>query len=84
MRNGYEVAQANFINNAGRLDPNATETQRALVYVKDIAREQYQILLYSIPVEGAGLVRLRCKLKGEQPPLAIFAITAEADLTRSH
>jgi hypothetical protein len=54
------------------------------VYVKDIAREQYQILLYSIPIEGAGLVRLRCKLKGEQPPLAIFAITTEAGLTRSH
>jgi len=84
LRNGYEVAQANFVKDAGRLDPNATETQRALVYVKDIAREQYQILLYSIPVEGAGLVRLRCKLKGEQPPLAIFAITTEAGLTRSH
>jgi hypothetical protein len=77
LRNGYEVAQANFINNAGRLDPTATETQRALIYVKDIAREQYQILLYSIPVEGAGLVRVRCKLNGEQPPFAIFAVTAE-------
>jgi hypothetical protein len=77
LRNGYEIAQANFIKDAGRLDPTATEAQRALIYVKDIAREQYQILLYSIPVEGAGLVRLRCKLNGEQPPLAIFAVTAE-------
>jgi hypothetical protein len=77
LRNGYEIAQANFVKDAGRLDPTATEAQRALIYVKDIAREQYQILLYSIPVEGAGLVRLRCKLHGEQPPLAIFAVTAE-------
>jgi len=77
LRNGYEIAQANFVKDAGRLDPTATEAQRALIYIKDIAREQYQILLYSIPVEGAGLVRLRCKLHGEQPPLAIFAVTAE-------
>jgi hypothetical protein len=77
LRNGYEVAQANLIRDAGRIDPMATETQRVFVYVKDIFREHYQVLLYSIPVEGAGLVRLRCKLKGEQPPLAIFAVTAE-------
>ena len=77
LRNGYEVVQANFIHDAGRLDPTATEAQRALIYVKDIAREQYQILLFSVPVEGAGLVRLRCNLHGEQPPLAIFAVTAE-------
>ncbi len=76
LRNGYEVAEANLIHDAGRLDPITTEAQRGLIYVKDIAREQYQILLLSIPVE-AGLMRIRCKLNGEQPPFAIFAVTAE-------
>jgi hypothetical protein len=47
------------------------------VFVKDIAQEQYQILLLSIPVDGPDLVSLHCQLHGEQPPLAIFAITAE-------
>ena len=77
LRNGYEIAQAQMIRSGGRFDPVVTESQRALVYVKDIAEEQYQILLLSIPVEGAGLAKLRCQLNGEQPPLAIFAITAE-------
>jgi hypothetical protein len=77
LRNGYEIAQAQMIRSGGRFDPVVTEAQRALVFVKNIAQEQYQILLLSIPVEGARLVRLRCQLKGEQPPLAIFAITAE-------
>ena len=77
LRNGYEIAQAQMIRSGGRFDPVVTEAQRALVFVKNIGEEQYQILLLSIPVEGAGLVRLRCQLNGEQPPLAIFAITAE-------
>ncbi len=77
LRNGYEIAQAQMIRSGGRFDPMVTEAQRALVFVKDIAREQYQILLFSIPVEGASLVSLRCQLKGEQAPLAIFAVTVE-------
>jgi hypothetical protein len=77
LRNGYEIVQANLVRSASRLDLIATEAQRALMYVKDISREQYQILLYSVPVREAGLVRVRCKLHGEQPPLAIFAITME-------
>jgi hypothetical protein len=77
LRNGFEIAQAQMIRSGGRFDPAVTEAQRALVFVKDIGREQYQILLLSIPVEGAGLVRLHCQLMGEQSPLAIFAITAE-------
>ncbi|HVH85280.1 MAG TPA: hypothetical protein VM912_01050, partial [Terriglobales bacterium] len=76
LRNGYEVAQSNLIHEATRIDPTATEAQRALVFVKDIAREQYQILLFSVPVE-AGLARIRWRLNGRQPPLAIFAVTAE-------
>ena len=77
LRNGYEIAQAQMIRSGGRIDPTATESQRALVFVKDIAQEQYQILLLSIPVDGPDLVSLHCQLHGEQPPLAIFAVTAE-------
>jgi Glycosyl hydrolases family 2, TIM barrel domain/Glycosyl hydrolases family 2 len=78
LRNGYEVAQANLIQDATRLDPQTTEAQRALIFVKETAREHYQVLLYSIPLEGATLGRIRCRLDGQQPPLAVFAITTEA------
>jgi hypothetical protein len=78
LRNGYEVAQANIIQDATRLDPQTTESQRALMFAKDTAREHYQVLLYSIPVEGANLARIRCRLDGQHPPLALFAITTEA------
>ena len=78
LRNGYEVAQANIIQDATRLDPQTTESQRALMFVKETAREHYQVLLYSIPLEGATLARIRCRLDGQQPPLALFAITTEA------
>jgi hypothetical protein len=60
----------------------ASEAQRALLYVKDVSREHYQVLLYSVPVNGAGLVSIRCKLHGG-PPLAIFAVTAERDLKKA-
>lgn len=78
LRTGYEVAQANLIQDATRLDPQTTEAQRALMFVKDTAREHYQVLLYSFPVEGAPLARIRCRLNGQQSPLAIFAITSES------
>ncbi len=77
LRNGYEIARSNIIQSASRIDPIATESQPALLYVKDFAREQYQILLYSIPVDGKRLARIHCKLNREQEPLAIFAITVE-------
>ena len=77
LRNGYEVVQGNLIRSATRLDLVASEAQRALLYVKDVSREHYQVLLYSIPVTGTGLTAIRCKLHGQQPPLAIFAVTAE-------
>lgn len=77
LRNGYEVARSNLIQSGSRIDPIATEAQPALLFVKDIAREQYQILLYSIPTDGKGLSKIHCKLNGGQAPLAIFAITVE-------
>jgi hypothetical protein len=81
LRNGYEIAQANIIQDATRLDPQTTESQRALMFVKETAREHYQVLLYSIPLEGATLAKLRCRLDGQRPPLAVFAITTETPAT---
>lgn len=77
VRNGMEVAGANLIHVATRIDPIATEAQPALKYVKDIVREQYQVLLWSIPLERGRVETLRGEMQGGAPPLAIFAITSE-------
>ncbi|HZP01741.1 MAG TPA: glycoside hydrolase family 2 TIM barrel-domain containing protein [Terriglobia bacterium] len=77
IRNSHEVVRANLVQVATRISPQATEAQRALLFLKDLAREHYQILLYSIPGSGEKLVSLSCRLNGQQPPLAIFAVTAE-------
>ncbi len=77
LRNGYENARSNLIQSASRINLIAIEAQPALLFVKDIAREQYQILLYSIPVDAQELKAIHCKLNGTQEPLAIFAITVE-------
>jgi hypothetical protein len=83
VRNGIEVAQANRIYVATRVTPIATSAQPALEFVKDIVREQYQILLWSIPLEpGEKLASLHCKLNSQQPTLAIFAIAAELPAER--
>jgi hypothetical protein len=78
VRSGIEVAQANLIDNATRINPVATQAQPALKFVKDIVREQYQVLLWSIAVDNRELARLVCRLNGGQPALAIFAVTAES------
>ena len=78
LRNGYEVAQANLISVATRIEPQTTEAQRALTFTKDVVREQYQVLLYSIPIEAEELVSLSCQLRSQESALAIFAITVES------
>jgi Glycosyl hydrolases family 2, TIM barrel domain/Glycosyl hydrolases family 2, sugar binding domain/Glycosyl hydrolases family 2 len=77
VRNGIEIAHANRIFEASRILPIAVSAQPALEYVKDIVREQYQILLWSIPLEMKHLENLRCKLTCDQGNAAIFAITTE-------
>ena len=72
-----ELAQSNLIESATRINPEATESQRALLFVKDIAREQYQVRLFSLPVDSGKLTSLRCKLNTQQLALVIFAITVE-------
>jgi hypothetical protein len=86
VRNGMEVAQSNRIHVATRIDPVASGAQRALEYVKDVVREQYQVLLWSLPVERGRVESVRCKLEAGQPALAVFAITAEhlASILRRH
>jgi hypothetical protein len=77
VRNGIEVAQANLIHEATRIDPIATAAQPALKYVKDIVREQYRVLLWTIPLERGKVETLRCELQSGAPPVAVFAVTAE-------
>ena len=77
MRSGIEVAQANLIEEATRIEPIATSAQPAMKYVKDIVREQYQVLLLTVHLERGKVETLRCETGHDQPALAIFAITAE-------
>ena len=77
LRNGYEVAQSNLIDVATRIDPQTTEAQHALLFPKDLAREQYQVLLYSVALDGGELTRLHCTLRNQDSVLALFAITVE-------
>ena len=77
MRNGIEVARANLVWEATRIDSVATAAQRALSFTKDWAREQYQVLLFSLPVAGGRVESLTARLVGQQPPLLLFGITPE-------
>jgi hypothetical protein len=77
VRHGIEVAQANLVQDATRINPIATAAQRALEFVKDVVREQYQVLLWSVPLGKDRVEALHCRLAGRQPALAIFALTAE-------
>jgi len=78
VRHGIEVAQANLIHDATRINPIATSAQRALDFVKDVVREQYQVLLWSVSLGKGRVESLHCRLTGPQPALAIFAITSES------
>ncbi len=77
VRNGIEVAQANLIHDATRIEPIATAAQPAVKVVKDIVREQYQVLLWSIPMERGKLESLRCEVQADHPMISVFAISAE-------
>jgi hypothetical protein len=78
VRNGIEAAQANLIYQATRIQPIATAAQPALKYVKDIVREQYQVLLWTVPVEKGRVDALTCEVGKNQPAIAIFGLTVEA------
>jgi beta-glucuronidase len=76
LRDGFEVTRANLIHASTRINPLVTSAQRALEFVKDVARENYQVLLFSVPTGGGRIESVTCRLVGEHP-LLIFAITAE-------
>jgi hypothetical protein len=78
VRAGFEVASANAIHDATRIDPIATNAQRAFWYVKDWAREHYQALLFSVPVERGAIQSVRCELRPQQPPLLMYAVLTDS------
>jgi hypothetical protein len=77
LRNGFEVARGNVICSATRFNPVAVRAQRALIFTKNIAREEYQVLLFSVPTEGQVVSSVTCTLRSQQESFLIFAITAE-------
>lgn len=80
LRWGFEIAQGNMIREGTRILPVAVLAPPALSYVKDVAREQYQVLLYSTPAfESDQIASLRCRVPVAGTWLAIFAVTAEFD-----
>jgi hypothetical protein len=81
LRWGFEVVQGNMIHDGTRILPVAVQAEAAIEYIKDVAREQYQILIYSMPQIKAGtIMSLRCKVVDARNWLALFAITAEQEL----
>jgi len=78
VRNGMELAQANCIYDATRIDPIAQEAQPALEFKKDIVRELYRFFLWSVPVKAGRVQSVRCRLNSGEPSLAILAITTES------
>jgi len=79
IRHGMEIAQSNCIEGASRIAPIATAAQSAIEFVRDPAREQYQILLWSVAPQRQDLATLRCRLNPAQPAIGIFAITLERE-----
>jgi len=79
LRNGIEIARANLIHAATRVNPMATAAPRALVFTKDVVRERYQVLLFSLPVRGEKVKSLEVSLSPGGEPLLLFAITAERE-----
>jgi beta-glucuronidase len=77
LRHGIEIAGANLIHEATRVDPMAAAAQRALVYKKDAVRERYQVLLFSLPLRGGVVRSLRVRLNPGEEPLLLFAVNAE-------
>jgi hypothetical protein len=78
LRWGYEIVQGNRIYGASRINPIAIGAQPVLHFVKDIAREDYQILLYSTQaIPAHGVLSLTCEVRDKDLSMAIFAITTE-------
>jgi hypothetical protein len=55
----------------------ATAAPRALLFNKDVVRERYQVLLFSLPLRGGAIRNLEIRLNRGEQPLLLFAINAE-------
>jgi hypothetical protein len=80
IRSGIEVARANRIYEATRINPVASAAQPVLEFEKDVVREEYQILFLSLPVRKTRLETVRLVLDTRDSALAVFAITVERPL----
>jgi len=78
LRHGYEVVRGNMIYLCSRLDPVASNAQRALRFVKDTAREVYQALLFTAPIQEQVVQSVTYQLQKGAQPLLIFAINVQA------
>jgi hypothetical protein len=70
LRLGHELARANMIAVASRVDPVATSTERVGIFTKDRIREAYQILRLSLPVKAKRVSRLICEFNPQAAPAA--------------
>ena len=77
LRNGIEVSGGSLVYQASRIAPGTSVSQHALTFIRDFSRERYQVLLFSIDVDKAAIESLTLSLAPQQPPLLLFAVTAE-------
>jgi hypothetical protein len=77
LRQGYEVAWANTVHVATRVDPTAVFAPRALWYLRDQARERYQFLLYTIDAADDHVELITCRHAAGQPSFCLLAATVE-------
>jgi hypothetical protein len=77
LRQGFEVARANTVHVATRIDPTAVFAPRALWYLRDQARERYQFLLYTLDASDDYVERITCRHAAGQPSFCLLAATVE-------
>ncbi len=79
LRWGTEIARANMIAVASRIDPAAAQGERVVVYVKHPFREVYQTRLLSLDVKPKQIDRLVCELETPMPGNYAAAESASTD-----
>ncbi|HVX65979.1 MAG TPA: glycoside hydrolase family 2 TIM barrel-domain containing protein [Bryobacteraceae bacterium] len=68
LRWGHEVARANLISVATRIDPETAEGERAILFTKDPVREVYQARLLAVPVKPKRIERVAIELAEAAAP----------------
>ena len=78
LRSGYEIALANQIDDATRVHHVVLEAQPAIRFQKDLAREDYQFLLYSSPkLLQKKLKSISYEINQAHTSLVILGVTVE-------